>query len=518
MMALVGAASAVAQATTDADAATAGEENLTVETEWADALGETEYIFGGNVTSFGDADAAYAWFEYREAGTDDWRVTPSVRLNGTGDYVERAAELAPNTTYEYRAAAADAEQSSSVRGEIETFETLNDPPAVTTGTAAKIDDSAATLNATATDLGGAKGATVSFAYREAGAEEWTRTDGVRVADAGPVTERVDGLSTETSYEYVATIEAADGQTETGERRTFATTAPLTAATLEPTDVDETVATLRGDYEGGNDHVEFAFEYRRQGADGWKTVDAEWGSSGFAATLTSLEPDADYEYRAVASAPNHGTATGDVRTFATDALPSVSTGDASSIGERSATVDAELIDLGGAASATVAVEYRERGTDAWESVAAENRTAPGTVAVDLDGLRDGTEYEYRAVAAASDGDAATGASATFSTETAERPPTVDSLRAAENSPPNPHAELSVDWAVSDADGDLERTTVTIHDRRGQVVERRTADSAGATDTGDAAATVKHGAGERYAVAITVTDADGRTTTERTTVWG
>lgn len=516
MLSVAGAAGAVAQTTADDGSTVAGGENLTVETEWADPYGETRAALGGNVTSLGDADTAYAWFEYREAGADGWSVLQSRTLNSSGRFYAKTTALAPNTTYEYRAAATDRNQSSVARGDVKTFETFHEPPAVSTGSAVAGDDSA-TLNATATDLGGAAGANVSFAYRESGADAWNRTDADRVASTGTVAVDVDGLSPETTYEYYAVIEADDGQIASGESRNVTTDASLRAETRKPSGVDETVATLHGDYEGGNDYVEFGFEYRERGASDWRRVDADWGSYGFDATVTGLEPGADYEYRAVVSAPSHGNATGDVVGFTTDSRPSVRTGDASAVGETTATVDAELTDVGGAFSATVAVEYREAGADAWQSTDAASRSAPGAVAFDLGGLADGTEYEYRAVATASDGDAATGAVRTFVTRTAERPPAVDGLRVSEDSPPNPHAELSVDWAVSDADGDLDATTVTVRDDRGRVVERWTSDGYGGADSGSEYAKLKHGAGERYTVAVTVTDHAGHTTTERTSVW-
>ncbi|WP_207587447.1 fibronectin type III domain-containing protein [Halomontanus rarus] len=490
-----------------------------VRTEWADLLGETEMILGGNLTAIEGTDTASVWFEYRLEGVDEWTALESETRNETGRFTAEVDGLEPNATYEYRAVATDRYQSTIATGETKTFETLHRSPEIETEPVAAVDDSSAVLNATLRELGSADEVAVEFRYRKAGSTGWQWTNETIVAEPGTVTQHVDGLEADTTYEYVVGAFAGEygDSVDLGDRRSFATDPAVSVTTDDVRNVDDGSATVYGSLENGDrDEATVAVEYRARGATAWERTDAALASDGtVSGTVTDLEAGTTYEFRVVADV-GHAADAGDVRTATTDERPVVRTAQAAEIDDSTATVSASLTDLGGAASATVTFEYRAQGDDGWRSTDGQRLTEPGAVDAVVTDLESDTTYEYRAVATASDGYDAVGSVRTFTTETASQPPVVDELRADENSPPNPHADLSVDWRVTDADGDLEVVTVTVRDGAGGVVYTAETDVAGSATSGSEAFGVKHGAGDTYTVTVETTDADGETTTERTTV--
>lgn len=86
------------------------------------------------------------------------------------------------------------------------------------------------------------------------------------------------------------------------------------------------------------------------------------------------------------------------------------------------------------------------------------------------------------------------------------PVVDLLRVTESSPPNPHAELSVEWAVSDDGGNLEAVDIEVYDGN-RVVDSETVSTSGDAANGSTAFKIKKGAGSTYAVTLKVVDEAG-----------
>jgi len=117
--------------------------------------------------------------------------------------------------------------------------------------------------------------------------------------------------------------------------------------------------------------------------------------------------------------------------------SVSTGDATNVGETSATLNGSLDGLGGADSADVYFEWGQSGGDLSNVTSAETRSSTGSFSDDISGLSSDTTYEYRAVADASDGSSVTGSTRSFTTSsgsscfittaTADETSTLNSLR-------------------------------------------------------------------------------------------
>ena len=295
---------------------------------------------------------------------------------------------------------------------------------------------------------------------------------------------------------------------------------FSVSTQSPTSVDTTSATLDGklsDLDGANS-ADCYFEWRRSGASSWRTTEERTLSSTgtYSASLSELSDGVDYEYRAVAAASDGDAATGGTVTFATtENSPSVTTDAPSTVTTSSATLNGSLDDLGNASSVDCAFEWRAVGTASWNSTATQTRSSTGTFSADVSGLSSGTDYEYRAVVTASDGDDAVGGIASFTTDAGSTAPSVDAYSVTEAGSPNPHCEITADWSVSDADGDLDAVEVTVSDTSGTVVDAARTDVSGRSASGTDEFTVKHARGRTFDVRVTVTDAernsDGRTRT-------
>lgn len=190
---------------------------------------------------------------------------------------------------------------------------------------------------------------------------------------------------------------------------------------------------------------------------------------------------------------------------------VSTGDAANVGTGSATLKGDLTDLDGADSADCGFEWRPSGTSSWNATSGQTLSSTGSYARSLSGLSDGTDYEYRAVAEGSDGDTATGSTATFTTDaesttsTGSTAPAIDSYSVTEAGSPNPHADITARWSVSDADGDLNAVVVDVVDSSGSSVDSVTAPVSGSGASGTETFEVKHASNRTFDVTLTVTDA-------------
>ncbi|AEH38992.1 hypothetical protein Halxa_0389 (plasmid) [Halopiger xanaduensis SH-6] len=130
-------------------------------------------------------------------------------------------------------------------------------------------------------------------------------------------------------------------------------------------------------------------------------------------LSGLSPSDNQDIGTVEVGGSVSTGSGDGGGGSGDTDPVVSTGSASSVDSSSATLSGGLDDLGGASSADVGFEYRETGGN-WSATATQSRSSTGSFSEDVSGLASGTDYEFRATVAASDGDSDTGSTNSFTT--------------------------------------------------------------------------------------------------------
>ncbi|WP_290809944.1 S8 family peptidase [Halovivax sp.] len=95
--------------------------------------------------------------------------------------------------------------------------------------------------------------------------------------------------------------------------------------------------------------------------------------------------------------------------------SVSTNSATGIGTSSATLNGSLDDLGDASSADVYFEWGEAGGSLPNATSAQTLSSTGSFDDEIDGLTEGTDYEFRAVAESAEDDDA-GSTQSFTTDT------------------------------------------------------------------------------------------------------
>lgn len=230
-------------------------------------------------------------------------------------------------------------------------------PLIVTGSATNITSSSATVSSTVYSLGGASSADAAIEYREEGGS-WATSATETVTEPDAVDVDLTGLSPETDYEYRAVAEASDGESDEGAVVSFATpevdTGP-SVATGAAVDTASSSATLSGTLEAvGGQATEalVSFEYRETGAEEWNASGsrtlAEAGE--FETTIYGLEPETEYEFRAVVDADDGDTDAGSVSTFSTTAATGTDGGSHFDLEDGFADVDwfdddAEVITVG-----------------------------------------------------------------------------------------------------------------------------------------------------------------------------
>ena len=257
--------------------------------------------------------AVQPYFEYRELGATDWTATlPGHVEAGATAYTATLDGLKPGTTYEYRAVAGDKQ------GDTRTFRTDADPiVSLTTGDATP-DVRSATLNANVVCSGAVQ---VYFEYREQGLPDWQQTATSNIsAGAATHTVTIDGLEPATIYEYRVVATSLAG-TKYGETLTFTTNeevvSSISTGAAEPW---AKFAHVSAEAMCNQTAVPLGFEYSKQGTGNWissTTKASTIGPNTYTITLTGLEPNTTYEYRAVA-----GGLTSESKSFTTDGAPTV----------------------------------------------------------------------------------------------------------------------------------------------------------------------------------------------------
>jgi hypothetical protein len=301
------------------------------------------------------APAARAASLYAGSGLTDWFLPSRDELNQL--FVSGYLSALHWSSSEYGAMQACVQQTSGpfcpmksvtawVRP-VRAFGPVLTRPTVVTNEATLVTTSAATLNATVNATG--YDSVVAFSY----ATTSDLSGAIEAAIGTPVTGSTDktstaaltGLKLATKYYYRASAANSTG-TATGEIKNFTTTGVRpTVATNEATLVAASSATLNATVNANFIDTAVSFSYATTADLSGATVAATGtpvtGSTDKTSTaaLTSLKPGTKYYYRA--SATNSiGTSTGEIKNFTTTgALPTVTTGSASSIKASSADLNA-----------------------------------------------------------------------------------------------------------------------------------------------------------------------------------
>ncbi|MFC6719899.1 hypothetical protein ACFQGT_18175 [Natrialbaceae archaeon GCM10025810] len=199
-------------------------------------------------------------------------------------------------------------------------------------------------------------------------------------------------------------------------------------------------------------------------------------------------------------------------------PDVVTDSPTAVGTETATLQGELVDTDGADVVTVAFAWRATDSDSWTTTASQDLPAADEFSTELPDLANDTTYEVRAIADVDGaGEEVRGERRTFTTDAAAaEPPQIDTFDLTEDSPPNPHAELHVEWAVSHAEGALEQVTIEVVDTADSTspVATETMSVDGASASGSETFTIKRGSGAEYRAVLAVTAGDETVSDDRT----
>ena len=284
-------------------------------------------------------------------------------------------------------------------------------PTAATGQASSITESSATLNATV-NPNGSEVTKCTFEYGTTTLDKTTPCTPLPGSGSSPeaVTAAISGLSANTTYHFKIVAENALSKGE-GSEETFKTSAaavtPPTAVTGKASSITESGATLNATVNpNGTTVTKCTFEYGTTTLD--KTAPCTplpgSGSSPEAVTaaISGLSANTTYHFKIVAeNASSKGE--GSEETFKTSAVvvtpPAAVTGNASSITETSATLNA-TVNPNGTAVTKCSFEY---GTETSYGKTAPCATLPSSgmspvgVTAAISGLSANTTYHFRIVA-------------------------------------------------------------------------------------------------------------------------
>ncbi|MHC3438689.1 S8 family serine peptidase [Natrialbaceae archaeon A-gly3] len=266
--------------------------------------------------------------------------------------------------------------------------------------------------------------------------------------------------------------------------------------------------------GEADSATATFQWREAGADGWAETDSQrLSESGeFSADVSGLEPDTEYEVRAVTESTD-GSEHGDVLSFTTGlADVVVETEETTPVDDATVTAAGDLLGMADAEEATVAFQWREAGAEEWTETDPDTRNGIGGFDGEITGLEPETEYEVRAVVEA-DGTSDAGAVLSVATEPEPGAPEIDAVEIVDDSNRNA-VRARVNWTVTDPDGDLREVTSELrYADEGELLHASTSEIEGETETGTHL--LRHddrleGAGEEYEITFSATDGEGNVT--------
>ncbi|WP_247004244.1 DUF1349 domain-containing protein [Halosolutus gelatinilyticus] len=390
-------------------------------------LGTSSVTLTGSLQDLGDAASADVAFEYRQSGASSWSTTGTQARSSTGSFSADVSDLSSETEYEYRAIVTASDGDANV-GSIDTFTTNGDSggggPITVNGAGADIWNQADEGHYYFTDVRGDFDAVVEVTSVE-DTDSW--------AKAGLMFREF--LAADSKNAMVRKTPGNDSSFSWRE----STGGTAESTTSDGGDVIRNGGQMAADWQRLVRTGDTIRAYLSTDGSDW-TLIAELNASTFSTegylglAVTSANPGtlcaSEFTDLAGVTLTNNqdlgnpdvsgsvsGGAGGD------DTLPLVSTGSASNVQDASATLSASLDSLGNAASADVSFEYRETGAGSWTATGSQTVSSATAFSIDVSGLSNDTEYEYRAVADASDGDTDVGFVETFTTRPPDTQPIV-----------------------------------------------------------------------------------------------
>ena len=354
------------------------------------------------------ADISDRGFIYNEGtcGIEDLKYKVSV-FGDIGEYTAQLNGLNPNKKYTYCAYTIN--PMGTYYGEVKSFTTNVDMPAVTSAVVSAITSTTAKFSSSVKSHGGETVTEAGFynsTEPSVDPETALKVNQPYSQDAFSID--VEKLDVYTKY-YVMAYATNSAGTTYSDVATFTTDSSYpTVQTVGATDINSQGATLSGSVlsDNGASITERGFVYM-QGT-GTPTTDSYKlkvsGKTGeYTGALSGLEPNKKYSFRAYA-VNSKGTAYGEVMSFLTvTGLPKVSAVDVSKIASTSATLTADVTDHGGETVSEVGFYYSlDPAVDVETSVKVTRNYAGGAFSTSLTDLSVFTTYYVKAYAVNSAG--------------------------------------------------------------------------------------------------------------------
>ena len=329
-------------------------------------------------------------------------AVPGTATGSNGKVVKGdLAGLTPNTTYHFRVVAINS--AGRTEGSDETFTTLAEYPAVTTGSASDIVSTGATLNGSVIANNADTAVTFQYGLDTSYGSFVSAVPGTATGMGNTdVSAALTGLLPNTTYHFRAVGQNAAGPAN-GSDAFFTTRKAKPAATTGTAGgLSSSGATLNGTVNASNESTTVTFEYGLSTGYG-TTVTATpstatgSGNTPVSSILAGLTPNTTYHYRVVAENPT-GTTNGLDQTFTTSAVaPSVATGSAGIITSSGAVLAGAV----NANNADTAVTFQYGLTTSYGStVTAVPDTVTGTgntsVSAVLSDLLPNSDYHFKVV--------------------------------------------------------------------------------------------------------------------------
>ena len=328
----------------------------------------TTAVLSGTVVADNGAEVTergFVWMLGEGAPTiDSYKITTSGKI---GDYTATVKDLAPNQKYSFRAYAVNSVGTSY--GETMSFTTSISKASLASVTISNIEETSATISSKVTGHGGDTVSEVGFYYSTEEAVDPEKSVKVnRIYSSDSFSISISGLAINTKY-YVKAYAVNSAGTVYSDVASFTTLASTPVVnTVGSSEISSTGAVLSGTVvtDNGAAITERGFVWLK-GTDAPTTssnkVKVEGATGDFTATISGLDPNQKYSFRAYAI-NSKGTAYGDIMTFNTVAgLPALSAMKVSSITTTSATFTCTVTNHGGETVSEVGFYYsKEESVD------------------------------------------------------------------------------------------------------------------------------------------------------------
>ena len=408
----------------------------TVRTSDATEVTPESAVLSGTVVSDNGAAITERGFVWMQGTGTPVTSNFKVKVSGTtGDYTGSLTRLDPNKTYSFRAYAIN--EKGTAYGEVKSFTTVKDLPKLSAVDVTGITSTSATLVADVTDHGGETASEVGFYYSlEETVDIETAVKVTKNYAGSAFSTTLSGLSIFTTY-YVkayAVNSAGVAYSKVTEFKTLADVPVVT--TVGASEVNSGGALLSGtvDTDNGARITERGFVWMQ--GDGTPTTDSHRleasGTTGdYTATLSGLEPNKTYSFRAYAI-NSVGTSYGTVMTFSTVAsLPKLSATKVSNITTTSANFTSSVLDHGGETVTEVGFYYsKTEDVDVQTAFKVSENYSSDSFSINVDNLEIGTFYYVRAYTKNSAGEAL---NTTVSFKTVSTVPSVVTVGSSEITP-------------------------------------------------------------------------------------